>query len=382
MSGTKITLPTLFAKDSKGKIRVWKVHTEGNEVVVTHGALGGKMQSKRTVCKPKNVGKKNETTGEEQALSEARSKWNKQKDREDYHEDVEKSGKQLRPMLALDYHKAGHRVDWADGWVSQPKLDGVRLVSGPRFHGEGEFEMLTRKGETYHTKHLKGLLEDFLNHIKENFSSDVWALDGELYKPGLPLQTITSYARKYQEGKTELLEYHLFDLVFKRKISFEERHKILTDALDDFSDSDSPLKLVPYYRCKNYQEFEGHHELNLRDGYEGTMLRLLSANYDVAHRSANLMKFKNHETEEYKVIGFKEDKNGCIVFKCQFGDEDSFECTPKRTHEERKQMLEDGNDFIDKWLTVKYYDKTIDGKPKFPVGLAFRECDEDGNPLV
>ncbi|MCP3672075.1 MAG: hypothetical protein GY814_16895, partial [Gammaproteobacteria bacterium] len=51
------------------------------------------------------------------------AKWTKQVEREDYHWDVDLSGNQLRPQLALDYTKVGHRVRWGNV-VGQPKLDG------------------------------------------------------------------------------------------------------------------------------------------------------------------------------------------------------------------------------------------------------------------
>ena len=128
-----MSLPTLYQRDSKGKERQWSVHTEGAEVVVQYGLVGGKIAEKRTTSKAKNVGKANETTPEQQALLEAKSKWTKQIEREDYHEDIDKAGLQLRPMSARDYTKVGHQVDWDKGrWLLQPKLDGLRLVYGWR----------------------------------------------------------------------------------------------------------------------------------------------------------------------------------------------------------------------------------------------------------
>ena len=95
-------LPTLYAKASTGKIKQWSVWTEGDTIYVEHGQQGGKMQVKETVCKPKNVGRANETTAEEQAISEAKSKWKKQYDK-DYRESVDELPESTLPNLAHKY---------------------------------------------------------------------------------------------------------------------------------------------------------------------------------------------------------------------------------------------------------------------------------------
>ena len=142
----------LYIRDSKGKERVWSVSTEGSKVIVNHGLADGKITRKVTISKPKNVGKSNATTAEEQAVAEAIARFTKQVDREDYNVDIEKAGLQFRPMLALDYLKVPHRVDWTDV-VVQPKLDGLRLAAGIRTVEVGaqcllaKHELMTRKGE-------------------------------------------------------------------------------------------------------------------------------------------------------------------------------------------------------------------------------------------
>ena len=118
---------TLYSTDSKGKIRQWSITTSGDTYTVEHGVKDGKLQTKDTKCKAKNVGRSNATTPEEQAILEAQAKWVFQVNRDDYHWDVTKANRQIRPMLAMDYLKVSHRVDWEQA-VSQPKLDGVRLT--------------------------------------------------------------------------------------------------------------------------------------------------------------------------------------------------------------------------------------------------------------
>ena len=220
----------LYIRDNKGRTRIWSVKTIGGIVTVSHGLLEGKLTFKSTEAKPKNAGKANATTAEQQAVLEAKSKYTKQVEREDYNTDVDKSGLQFRPMLALDYLKVGHRVKW-DEVLTQPKLDGLRLSSGYRTPCSDTFELMTRKGENYNIPHLKtpakALLSSVNNLLDTGHTCQV--LDGEAYVHGWPLQKIVKAAKKYRESLTPFLEYHIFDLCIPG-LTFDERASILSHA--------------------------------------------------------------------------------------------------------------------------------------------------------
>ena len=102
------TNPTLYALNKDGSFQEWKVYTEGADVIVEFGKLGGKMQQKRTTCEMKNVGRANETDAAFQALLEAKSKWEKQV-RLGYRETTDqlKTEEVYTTMLAHDYLKRG-----------------------------------------------------------------------------------------------------------------------------------------------------------------------------------------------------------------------------------------------------------------------------------
>ena len=73
---------TLYGYDVKGKMKSWSIIVTDNgdhSVIKTDfGYVNGKMTtSLQTINTGKNIGKKNETTHYEQAISEAKSKWKK-----------------------------------------------------------------------------------------------------------------------------------------------------------------------------------------------------------------------------------------------------------------------------------------------------------------
>ena len=45
----------LYSKDSKGKLRVLEIYAENDEVVQTHGIIGGAMTTNRSKCKGKKI---------------------------------------------------------------------------------------------------------------------------------------------------------------------------------------------------------------------------------------------------------------------------------------------------------------------------------------
>lgn len=377
-------LPTLYSIDSKGVIRRWEVSTDGDTVVVTHGVDGGKMQEKRTKCKAKNVGRANATTPEQQAEAEAHSKWKQQIEREDYAEKPEDANKQLRPMLAHDFHKVPHRVKW-DEVMAQPKLDGLRLTTGFRWiDRKCMFEMMSRKGDYYHVPHLFDEAERLLTIINDHLrligiESFCQAIDGEAYIHGVPLPKITSLARKYQQGETEKLEYHVFDLVIP-DIGFKDRYDILQDAIEQL---DNPaFVLVPLFEVNDEDSMKALHGHFVEEGYEGLMIRHRNSEYKIGGRSADLFKFKLFFDEECQITDVWEDNNGNAMLTTVRKNGITVKVTPKRTHDERKALLGQRDQLIGKWITVKYQAETPDGSLQFPVGLDLRECDENGEPIL
>ena len=74
-------LPILFNLDKNGKERMWKIWVEDNVVHRLQGLVKGKKQPYEREYSGKNIGKKNETSPEEQAKQAAETMWTKQLDK-------------------------------------------------------------------------------------------------------------------------------------------------------------------------------------------------------------------------------------------------------------------------------------------------------------
>ena len=121
--------PTLYHIDENDNIRVWWMEQEGDKYRTVSGVENGQMvTSEWKFAKPKNVGRSNATTAEEQAASEIQSQYTKKRDRK-YHDSKETIGegsKIIEPMLADKYK--GWDKSWSYVYV-QPKLDGMRCIA-------------------------------------------------------------------------------------------------------------------------------------------------------------------------------------------------------------------------------------------------------------
>ena len=139
MNNTHTKLETLYHKSKTGAIVQWNIWTEGADIVTKYGQIGGKMHTARKTATPKNVGRANATTADEQAILEAKAKHKKRLDGK-YSLTIEDSNKEVfLPMLASDFEKRKDKVTYPVD--VQPKLDGVR---GLAYWEGGSVKLMSR----------------------------------------------------------------------------------------------------------------------------------------------------------------------------------------------------------------------------------------------
>lgn len=355
---------TLYGADKNGGYKEWSVETEGNTITVTHGKLGGKLQSKVTVCKGKNVGRSNETSDEQQAELEAQSKWNKQIDKY-YRKTIIEVDKLATEgvMLAQDYTKKPHFLE--DEFYLSPKLDGLRVKTT---FVDGEPVWSSRGGKVYPVpKHL-------IETLKSLHVQGIDSLDGEAYIHGVKLQNIQSCVKKTNK-LTPQVTYQVFDI---------PSDKVWTERLKDLYMLDillwgtKHIDIVIQELCTK-GELAGKLQGYLESGYEGVMLRNPKGLYAFQNKRSNdLLKYKLFKDSEAKVIGCSVDKNDEGVLLCEWNGV-TVELKMKGDHEYR--CYDNQVKLIGSWVNFTYQDLTEDGVPTFAVGQSERLCDSKGQPL-
>lgn len=357
---------TIYAPNKDLSIQEWAVFVDGDTVVVQYGKLGGKLQTKKTKCEAKNVGRSNATTPEQQAVLEAESKYRDQI-RKGYVECVEYiqfNTDKSRVMLAQDASKKPHFVKYP--CHIQPKLDGNRMLV--TFDEEGEPIFNSRGAKIYPShKHLA----EQLKYLKDKTGFD--RFDGELYVHGMPLQKIVSLVKKVQPDSSKL-EYRIYDIPSDK--IWEERVKDLT-KLSGYPTLNINTVLTEI--CHNEQQAKESIHKYMGQGYEGLILRNLDGKYEFGQRSNDLLKWKVFESDEAFVYSVDIDKNNEGILLCRLKNGVEFRCKMKGNHEER--LYENQLNLVGKHITFTYQQLSVDGVPIFPVGIAVREVDENWIPM-
>lgn len=350
-------LTTIYKKTKADKIQEWTVEVDGNRYRTISGQTDGqKVTSEWTVCKAKNGGKANATTDEEQALKEAEALHKKKLER-GYFENIKHINKQqyFEPMLAEKWE------DRKDGIVypiySQPKLDGIRCIAT----ADG---MWSRAGKAIvSAPHIHKALKPLFDVDPDLI------FDGELYcdKLSNDFNKIVSLVKKTKPTSEDLLEsqnviqYHIYDLPSDKGL-FRDRFLHLSKLALPVC-----CILVRTESVNQEAEVEKLYENYLSAGYEGQMLRVNSLYEN--KRSKNLLKHKSFIDEEYEILDICEgegNRTGAVGHMVFERGGQRFKSNVKCTYEQGVEILNNRKKLIGKQATVKYFNLTPAGVPRFP----------------
>ena len=383
--------PILYKKDSKNKIRQWKIYVVDNgksaSIVMEYGVMGGAIISKppTIVDKGKNIGRANETSYIEQALFQAKGKWDLKKRKELYTETLEDtkdpSNFVFRPMLANKYEPKNANFPY----ILQPKLDGVRC--NINFVNNKPL-LISRTGkEFYNLEKIRNGLTS-LGSIGGDINEII--LDGDIdcfgKSPALTFQESTGLIKRKQTStyneNEEHLTYVMYDIYVKKDplMTFVNRWEVLVNLYNHLDPNYKKyIKLCckddPKYG-KTIEKVDKTLEKYLKKGYEGLMLRKPDEPYGVDKRPRGLLKYKKFIDGEYEIVSYKSGKGqdaNTIIFSCKTTSNKIFDVRPTGTIEERTKMYQNGSTFIGKKLTVKYFELTDGGVPRFPIGIGLRD---------
>ena len=388
-------LPTLYKLDSKGKTREWSITSDNNSFWSEQGIVGMKIRRNNpTICQGKNIGRSNETTEEEQAELEAHAKWaKKRKDGYTQNIDSVNDKKFYESMLAQDYKK--HKDTLEFPLYSQPKLDGVRCLI--RKEGD-EVVARTRNGRIIDSiPHINNSLKGFFILYPDSI------LDGELYnhefrnnfnaiislvRKQKPIRgkndTDESFTKKERMWETALnasaenVQYWIYDCpridFLRENHYFTIRRAHLEAYLKPITSKH--IKVVETSEIWTHPVLDATYEDYLAREYEGQMVRQ-DEGYE-SKRSKYLLKRKEFQDAEYKVLNIEEgngNRQGTAKHLVCWCDktQSTFNSNIKGTFEYLAEILQNKDDYIGKYATIKFFQLTPDGIPRFPYAIAFRD---------
>lgn len=360
-----VVLPALYKLTSAGKVQYWQISVEliglYARITTNHGQNDGKKQTdEKDIIVGKNIGKSNETTPYEQALSDAKSLWQKKIDK-GYAATLStqvKPMEQFKPMLAHKWTDHSKKAVFP-GYV-QPKYDGLRCLI---YKQDNEVLFMSRGNKFFTTlTHLSSAFKDIPSNI---------AFDGELYNHDIPFQTITSLVKKLQND-TKRINYCAYDLIMPG--GFEDRYTNLVKLLPKHPN----IKLVEAIKIQKAEELYTYHDKFAAEGYEGLMFRNADGVYKSGYRSYDLLKFKLFQDDEFEIVGVEEGEGrakGQGIFVCNTVEGNEFKCRIEGEDAYREEIWLDKAKYIGKMLTVRFQDWTDseNSVPRFPVGVTIRD---------
>ena len=374
-----IQLNSLYKLDTKDNIRTWYIEIEDDKYRVVSGLLEGKkVTADWTVALPKNIGKKNETTGPQQATLEAEALYEKQLNQGAYFESIDDIHNEtyFEPMLAEKYKDEKKRIQQAfdrrETVYASVKLDGFRncnVLKG----------MYSRNGKPYiSSPHISyALIELFMKYPNV-------VLDGELYNHELhdnfnKLQSLITTKKPKPEDLAETeqkVQYHVYDLYMKDNPNarFSERYDLLNMLNEEFFDG-TKIQMVESIPCNSFEDIDAAYGVALEKKYEGQVIRM-NTPYE-NKRTKNLIKRKEFFDAEYTILGIEEGLGNwsgaakSLLF--DLGDGTTFSAGIKGSMEEMTELFNNREKYIGSEATVRYPNLTPDGKPRFGVVHAIYE---------
>jgi DNA ligase 1 len=363
---------TLYKIDSMARVRTWWIESNDESYRTHSGLEGGKIVvSGWQYPTEKNVGKLNATSISEQVLAEVKSKYEHQMYQGKYAETIEEAkggAKFVECMLAASYDAKKNK---AFPYWSQAKLDGLRcLVS--------EAGLQSRNGKPLlSSPHIRTALQPLFDEFP-----DV-VVDGEIYNHDLKekFEQLISLARKTKPTAEDLvesaasLEYHVYDVILpdNTNATYTERLKFIQDNI---AGRFPMVVAVPAVLVHSAEEIDTKLGEYLESGYEGQMLRERTTPYE-HKRSKALLKHKTFEDGEYEIVDLIEGKGNwagyCKAIEIRLPDGSTQQSGMRGTQEFARKLLEEREDYLDgkSVVTIRYQNKTSDGKLRFPVAVAF-----------
>jgi len=356
-------LSKLYKRAVNGKTLEWEIEVEDNCFRTISGYTDGiKTTSEWTCCEAKNVGKKNATTAEQQALAEATAMHRKRIETGSF-EDISKIDTPVyfKPMLAHDYNDYKDKITFPI--YSQPKLDGIRCI----VRADG---MWSRNGKPIiSAPHIFEALKPWFEQNPDLI------LDGELYadRSVADFNTIISCVRKTKPTAADLetskkIQYWIYDIP-----SVDEAFRERAEELMDFNLPDCCVK-VPTMIIHMKEGIDAEYIGYMNQGYEGQILRSNSVYEN--KRSKSLLKHKSFVDAEFKILGVEEGKGnhagkvGRLNFEI---NSKPFDAAVNGDWEYIERLWKSKDGLIGKTATVKYFELTEDGIPRFPKVIAIRD---------
>jgi len=361
--------PLIYKRTSAGAVQVWQAEVEGSKFRTISGQIDGKKTiAAWTQCEPKNVGRANEVSAEDQATAEVNALYKKQL-RKDYKETIAEidTKSRVKPMLAKKWADELRFFPDDQLFGFEPKLDGFRCL----ITKDG---MFTRDGlPIVSSPHI---FED----VKWVFTIHPTAeIDGELYNHDFHdnFNKISSLLKKQKPdadhfAKTkEVVQYWVYDIVFPEHPDLTQKERRAT--LEALFSGPKPIAhivetkyiVVTPREVGTADQAADYFAKWKGENYEGAMGKPIDAPYE-GKRSRNNLKIKEFIDEEFTIKDIQPGRGSRAEIAAraivQLENGDTSEVGIIGDHDYCRSLLANKDDYIGTLGTVQYLNRTPDGR--------------------
>lgn len=369
------TRKTIYKKDSKGKTRFINYEAKNGELYQTSGILNTPSSFVINIkeCHAKNIGKKNETTAQEQAIL-IMNRNIKSKTKGEYFENIENIDQVIIGCMTAKKWKDGFKkIKKGMILYLDRKYDGMRCIAHVN---EGDVLLKSRdfndimKTTNGAVKHIKEQMSKFPNGI----------YDGELFNMELgSFQKQMKAVKKYRKDISEKIDYNIYDMISDDV--FDVRKTKIDNIITIANQPNIKKVETRYYQVvdedinNTYDYIKSLHDQYVKEGYEGLMIRVSNCPYEMNKRSFGLLKLKVFFDTAAKIIRIEpqdsDPQKGQPVCEVLIAEDGlivgkKFKTGLAVDHDEQYDMMKNPNEYIGKIAEIRHFGGTDDGVPRHP----------------
>lgn len=286
----------------------------------------------------------------------------------------------LLPMLAKTYN--GNFWKYTSVGMAQYKINGLRCIIRAYRQNDifAPYKLTFQSREGIYWKSLSNLENRLLAVLGENFIN--WlidneaALDGEIYLPNHSVNDINHFVKDPTSKENKDLQYWCYDLLIENMTAerryetlfsnLEFAYKFFHDKNSHFNNS-STLVLLPSYEISTDEKAIEFRNDFINAGFEGLILRNPNVEYQFGRRRVGYMeKFKLANDGTFEIVDIiKEQKRDLPIIVCKNDINDArFETRFTYTHEQQKEILDNKDKYIGRYVDLKFGERS--GVEKVP----------------
>lgn len=389
---------TLYKRNAQGKPLAWSGEEKDGRLKISYGLVGGTMHVENIVITKKNV---NELQSRANAKrKEGYKELSELKDSlsDDAIKIAENAYTQLNDAKPLIYILNTYLPKYSttsEGFVlpmlakvlednkpfekygtmlGQWKIDGLRCIIGATDKSDDLFNPITltyhsRTGEDWTNKMCwmdEILLPKISKELLDMMVEEGACLDGELYLPGYSVNDINSFVKNTQLAQHYKLQYWCYDICCENMSAVERNNFRLNNikySIHGILDKNSHLNnkdqlfLLDTEIVHNIEDAIRLRDYNISLGFEGLILRNLSAEYQFGKRNQAMFKFKKVDDGKFIIVDITSEhkRSDLPLFVCRNDINDElFECSINKPQDVQREILIHKEKYIGKYMQVEF----------------------------